>query len=284
MLSSAFSAVAVTLLPFVAGCSDDDPVVVDVVAPFAPDGVFSITGDRSVEIRWNENLEADLAGYAVFRSTAFDGAYNHLNDVAVDAFCADDPYRLCYTDTNLNNGTTWFYAVTAFDLVGNESELSYENVFDTPRPAGTGLVLNDLAGQDSTMSGYDFSSKSGAAQLWSAATTDIYFGASAGVNYIWAAPQVDIQDFGWTFDMNDLNFSPDVGWAPSGRVEAIFEHGYFVRVVDGSGVHFAKVRVTAVSSPVQPNPDLRSMTVDWAYQEDENNPQLAPGVKAGASN
>jgi len=282
MLSSACSAVAVTFLPFVAGCSDDDPVVVDAAAPFAPDGVFSITGNRSVQIRWNENFEGDLAGYGMWRSLTFEGPYQHITDVAVDAFCADDPYRLCHTDANLNNGDTWYYAVTAFDETGNESELSYEDVNDTPRPAGVGLVLNDFAGADSSLSGYYLSSESGPAQYWKAAGTDIYFGASDGVNYIWAASAVGIQDFGWTFDMDDLDFSPDVGWAPSRRVEAIFEHGYFVRIDTGGSINYAKIRVTAVTSPTMPEDD-RQVTIDWAYQTDIGNGQLVPGFDGAAS-
>jgi hypothetical protein len=282
MLSSAFSVAAVALLPFVAGCSDDDPVeVVDTQAPFPPDGVFSITGDGYVTICWNENLESDLAAYWVYAcdptTQACDtpqGRYDFVAEVPAS--------ETCYDDFDVNNGDTWFYAVAAVDESGNDSELSYELVFDTPRPAGTNLELYDFMGQSNSQSGYDFSSVSGAAQAWDDASTDIYFGATDGVNYITAAAGVDIQDFGWTFDMDDLNFAPDKGYSPSGRVEAIEEHGYFVRITGGQGTHYAKFRVTFVTNP-NLGVDSRRVTVDWAYQTATDNPELAPGVKGGAS-
>ena len=273
LLSSAVSAVAVALLPFVAGCSDDDPVTVeDIQAPFPPDGVFSVTGDGLVSVYWNDNWEEDLAGYAVYRCdpTAYacdtpQAPYDYLGEVPAS--------QTWYDDTNLNNGETWFYAVAAFDVAGNVSDLSYELVFDTPRPAGVDVALVDCLGQNSGMGGFDFSSRS--ILLCSDMSKDIYFEASGGVNHIVAAPGVDIQDFGWTFSLDDLDWAPaEKGWAPSGRVEAIPEHGYFVRIISGT-TNYAKIRVTGVTGG--------SITLDWAYQTDPGNPELAPGAEGGAS-
>ena len=41
-----------------------------------------------------------------------------------------------YVDDDVRNGSTYFYAVSAYDYDGNESELSPEQVYDTPRPSG----------------------------------------------------------------------------------------------------------------------------------------------------
>ncbi len=260
------------LLPFVAGCGDEDPVrVVDDQAPFPPDGVFSVTGDGVVHLYWNRSPEPDLAGYAVYRGSVPEGPYFHLDDVSADA--------TSYDDTSVANGETVYYAVTAFDRAGNESDLSAELVFDTPRPAGTDLILFDFVGQNSGLSGYDFSSVSGAAQAWNAATTDIYFGASGGINELVATAGVDIQDYGWTASLDDVDWAPSAGWAPSGRAEAITGHAYVLRIVDGPGeTHYAKVRVTAVTS-ASLSPDARKVTIDWAYQIDPGNPELSPGTR-----
>jgi hypothetical protein len=255
-MSGAVSAtVAVMLiLPFVAGCDDEDPVVVD-APPFPPDGVFSITGDGVVSLFWNPNQESDLAGYSIWRGNEdVSGPYFFLADVNANT--------TSYNDTDVVNGEFWYYAVTAFDVAGNESELSRETVFDTPRPEGFGLVLVDL-GQDPSHAGYDFSSLSNSSQAASLGTTDIYFENSGGVNYVVAAsPLVDIQDYG-VIALVGVDWAPETGWAPSKRAEAIVGHSYIVKIVDGQGdFNMAKFEVTNVTSD--------NIQMNWAYQAVDN--------------
>lgn len=260
-LSGAASTVAAVMLmlPFVAGCDDENPVAVD-APPFPPDGVFSVTGDGVVTLFWNPNQEPDLAGYSVWRGNQDpDGPYFHLADVGSNT--------TSYDDFDVVNGETWFYAVVAVDAAGHESNLSRETVFDTPRPEGFGLVLVDL-GQDPSHAGYDFSSLSNSSQAASLGTTDIYFENLSGVNYVVAAdPLVDIQDYG-VIDLVAVDWAPDTGWAPSKRAEAIVGHSYIVRVTDGQGdFNMAKFEVKVVTSD--------NLTLDWAYQAVDNNPELA---------
>lgn len=266
-LSGAVAAVAAVMLPFVAGCEDDNPVVVADDPPFPPDGVFSITGDGVVSIYWNANWEKDLAGYVVYRSTDNPGPYFELDRVPAD--------QTWYDDTDVINGETWFYAVTAVDRANQESELSEETVFDTPRPEGFNLVLVEPElGQDLSMAGYDFSSLSGTPQSGLASTTDIYFEWVGGVKYLRTTTGVDIQDYG-LIDLEFVDWAPDTGWSPSGQAEAIVGHSYIVRILDGQGdFNMAKVHVKTFG--------LNNVTLDWAYQAVENNPELtivAGGVR-----
>jgi hypothetical protein len=257
-LSGAVAAVAALTLPFVAGCEDEGPVVVD-TPPFPPDGVFSVTGDGVVSIYWNQNWESDLAMYRVYRSTADPGPYFKLDDVPAS--------QTFFDDTSVSNGETWFYAVTALDQAGNESELSLESVFDTPRPEGFDLVLVEL-GQDPSHAGYDFSSLSGQSVPWDGSTTDIYFESTVSGNYIRARSGVDIQDYG-VIDLVSVDWAPDTGWAPSGSVEAIVDHSYIVRIVNGQGdSNWAKFFVR--------NFGAGTVTLDWAYQAVPNNHELTP--------
>lgn len=258
-LSGAAVAVAAVMLPLVAGCNED-PVAVD-DPPFPPNGVFSVTGDGVVSIYWNPNQEKDLAGYRVYRGKSDPGPYYRLADVSKS--------QTYYDDTDVVNGDTWFYAVTAIDRAGHESDLSRDLVFDTPRPEGFGLVLVDL-GQDPSHAGYDFSSLSGVSQAATLSTTDIYFDSAGGVNNLVCADdvKVDIQDYG-LIDLVGVDWAPETGWAPSHRAEAIVGHSYIVRVRNSQGdFNMAKVHVNEVSAT--------SITMDWAYQADQNNPELAP--------
>jgi hypothetical protein len=262
------AAVAVMLiLPLVAGCDDEDPVVVD-TPPFPPDGVFSVTGDGVVSIFWNENQEPDLAGYQIWRGNeAPEGPYFHLASVS--------PNTTSYDDTDVVNGEFWFYAVLAVDAAGNESELSRETVFDTPRPEGFGLVLVDL-GQDPSHAGYDFSSLSNSSQAASMTSTDIYYESVGGVNYVVAAdPLVDIQDYG-VIPLIGVDWAPEDGWAPSKRAEAIDGHSYIVRIVGNSGdFNMAKFEVVGVTNT--------NLTLDWAYQEVPNELELSRVAPLGGA-
>jgi hypothetical protein len=260
ILSGIVVAVAALTLPLVAGCSSDNPVVAADNPPFPPDGVFSVTGDHLITIYWNQNQEPDLAGYRVYRGNVdLSGPYYPLADVSKGT--------TSYDDSSVQNGETWFYAVAAFDKAGHESDLSREDVFDTPRPEGFNLVLVEL-GQDQLHAGYDFSSLSNLPQDATAGTTDIYFENQGGVKYIVSAdPGVDIQDYG-LIDLIAVDWAPvNDGWAPSKKAEAIVGHSYIVRVLDGQGdFNVAKFIVKNVTNT--------TITMDWAYQAVANNPEL----------
>src|SRR5438094_308007 len=89
--------------------------------------------------------------------------------------CRDRPSSV---DT-AQNGVTYWYAVSAYDLAGNESDLSVENVHDTARPAGTGLVLHAVSDEPGQFAGYDFSAFQ--RKLSTDAATDIFFAVIGGV-------------------------------------------------------------------------------------------------------
>jgi hypothetical protein len=279
-------ALAILILPLVAGCSDDCSECPDPAGtyapPYPPDGVFSITGDTLVTVCWNQKTEPNIVTYGIYVNDTELGEYEWIADVdAVDA-CVGG--LCCFDDTDVNNGDTWFYAVTAIDDRGFESEdLSYETVFDTPRPEGFGLVLNSFLGQNGGLSGYDFSNLSNRAQPFSDTTTDIYFGTmldtltDKNVGWIFTTAGVDIQDYG----LQDIDWAPDKGWPnPNmGRVQAIAEHNYVIRIRNSpSGVNFAKIYLSSVGDD--------QVTLDWAYQPvltDPGNRELAPGSEGGGA-
>ena len=246
------------------GCSEDtqQPVIVD-VPPSAPDGVFSVTGDGQVEVCWNPNPESDIAGYDIYWNDEATGFYEYVASVGAN--------ETCYIDTDVTNGVTYFYAVLAVDGAGQESDLSYETIFDTPRPAGTNLVLLDYLGQNGSLSGYDFSSLSGTPQDWMLSSTDVYFGAPNSVPTLFTSGAgVDIQDYGY-IDLDFVDWAPTAGWSNQGQVELIQGHSYIIRVIDGGGLfNMAKVHCVDASAA--------SVTLDWAYQIDPDNPELAPGI------
>ncbi|MEJ2721930.1 MAG: hypothetical protein P8181_12450, partial [bacterium] len=155
-----------------------------------------------------------------------------------------------------------------------ESVFGTNYVFDTPRPAGSDLVLHDYTGQSQGLSGYDFSEFR--RQAWNVSTTDVYFGSPDGVATLFGkgleiGAGVDVQDYGF-IDLEFVDWAPDIyeGWSPSKRVELIPGHSYVIQIEDGDFYQYAKVYVNSVES------DL--VILDWAYQQSEGNPELAPGA------
>jgi hypothetical protein len=238
------------------GCRDEDSHYVDRTPPRAPEGVFSVTGDEQVDIYWLDNCESDLAGYRIYWNDEPSGYFQYMATTS-NAF---------YTDTDVTNGETYFYAVSAFDRSGNESELSEEDVFDTPRPEGFNLTLYDYDGPSSSLSGYDFDMYE--RQYYDLALTDIYYGYVGGehIMYAWNPvpewPTTDIQDAGYR-DLEELGWAPGGGWADNFQVNLIEGHSYFVWTRTDN---YAKFHVRQVEPAY--------VVIDWAYQTAEGNQEL----------
>jgi hypothetical protein len=99
----------------------------DVFPPAVPSGlqaVFSGTGQQPfIDLIWAPAVEADLAGYNVYRREAT-GELVKLNSELVKA--------PAFRDMNVTSGKTYFYSVSAVDLRGNESMRSQETSESVP--------------------------------------------------------------------------------------------------------------------------------------------------------
>ncbi|MBN1766119.1 MAG: carbohydrate binding domain-containing protein [Sedimentisphaerales bacterium] len=114
----------------------------DTTPPANPTGLTATAGEVDVSLDWNNNSEPDLDGYNVYRSTTSGSGYIQLNGPLLSS--SD------YIDTNVLNGVTYYYVVTAVDNSTNESGYSNEDdatpVNSTPPAAPTGLTASDIIG------------------------------------------------------------------------------------------------------------------------------------------
>jgi hypothetical protein len=236
-----------------AGCHDTTAPR-DHTPPAAPRGVYSVTGDTQVWLHWLANTERDVVSYRIYESQCDAGPgcpYSFVGSTRGTTFEIN----------GLTNGVTRYFAVSALDRAGNESDLSYETVFDTPRPEGFDLPIASAA-VDLDHSGYDFSRYS--VLPFDDAETDIYYDTS-GSSWLLVAPftDTDIQDMGPTQSFDDVDFAPVGGWSPTGTVEVIPGHAYVVWTYDN---HYAKLRVVSANAS--------RIVVDWGYQVDPGNREL----------
>lgn len=226
------------------GCdiTDTDRHYFDNREPAPPTGLFTETGDNSVDIYWDENREDDVAGYNVYYSYSYDGKYTMIGSTQGTHF----------TDFDASNGETYYYAVAAYDYNGNESELSHDVAYDTPRPEGFDAQIYDYRRFPNT-SGYDFSTFT--VGPYDDDYADFFFDNDNGSFYLVVWDDSDIQDMGATRDIYDISEAPLDGWSPTKDEAAIPGHTYVIRTWDN---HYAKVRLSVVTN--------NKIIFDWAYQ------------------
>lgn len=84
----------------------------DEFPPAPPSGLRVFTGVNTIELVWDRNIEADFAFYQVWRAVG-DGAMEPAGDKRT---------LPSFSDTALESGKRYRYAVTSIDTTGNESK------------------------------------------------------------------------------------------------------------------------------------------------------------------
>ena len=100
--------------------------------PPAPTGLSATAGSTQVLLSWNAS--SGVASYNVKRATVSGGPYTTI---------ASEVTMTNYNDTGLNNGTTYYYVVSAVNSFGegaNSSEVGATPTAGSPPPAPTGLT------------------------------------------------------------------------------------------------------------------------------------------------
>jgi hypothetical protein len=75
----------------------------------------------SAALSWEPNPEGDLAGYKIYYGT---GSLAYTNTIVLGM--TSTPSTPTYTVTNLEEGKTYYFALTAYDTSGYESSFSEE--------------------------------------------------------------------------------------------------------------------------------------------------------------
>lgn len=258
---------ALATLAFI-GCDQSDDVVYiyeEDDPPPVPQGVYSVTGDEEVLIRWLpiDDINRDFATYVIYRSD---------HDPDTGYWEIGRTTNLYFVDYEVINGHTYYYAVSSLDMDGNLSALSYETVMDTPRPQGSGEVMFDFEYLPN-FSGWDFSAATNLHYLHTDCDLFLEYYPGDDVFYLNVGNiYVDIQDMGYTADFDEIGYAPPDGWSQNGWCEVILFHTYVIWTDD---FHYAKIRVTDIGDD--------QIIFEWAYQVAEDNRELKPKVERDSS-
>ena len=101
----------------------------DTTPPSAPSGLSATSGDAELSLSWNSTGASDLDGYRLYRAESSISSAEGMKPVSGSAPISETSL----TDSEVTNGTTYYYRVTAVDESGNESSMSSE-VKGTPFP------------------------------------------------------------------------------------------------------------------------------------------------------
>lgn len=259
MKSKLFPILVVLGVLVLVGCDDDNCIFNPV--PAAPQGVYSITGDGAVYLFWNGPYEGDIVEYIIWRSFEPKHNYTEVGRREAEPNEKLDLIYYDYVDRNdVQNGATYYYAVSSVDRAGQVSELSAEEVFDTPRPEGRVILF--VADIEPGFSGYHFADSSRV----DSSLADVFVDRFDGVLYLNAGNDyTHLQDMGYTDSLDEINYAPEYGWSQVGWVVITPGHMYVIWTDDG---HFAKMRAESIN--------FYYVTFDWAYQTAPDNPELAP--------
>lgn len=100
--------------------TNDWVLLLNAVSNAAPTGLSATSGSRMAVLQWNSVLGA--TNYLVKRGVNPGGPYTNFNSLGAAS----------YTDTNLVNGTTYYYVVSAFSAAGESPKSGEVSVVPTP--------------------------------------------------------------------------------------------------------------------------------------------------------
>jgi hypothetical protein len=90
--------------------------LVDTFPPAEPKGLNAVSADSAINLIWEANTEADLAGYYVLRG---------LSAAQLEPITETPIAEASFLDSAVQRGVRYVYAVVAVDKAGNQSEASH---------------------------------------------------------------------------------------------------------------------------------------------------------------
>ena len=169
--------------------------IVDITKPATPTGfgvtsISSIT-ENSVTLKWNRNTESDLDHYSIY--------YDITSGSTGNVLTAHDADASSFTVSSLAASTRYYFAISASDIAGNESDKSKELIIDTLPDTLPPNAPAKISGYLSDLHSITITIDNGNAQMADFKGNILFYGATSGN----LDQQVDLGD-GFTYTLTDL--------------------------------------------------------------------------------
>lgn len=237
----------------------------------APLELTSISLNGAVQLSWSSNAydasHGDFESYRVY-SSAFDASRGICSaQWALEGTTVSDAFLA----SNLTNGATRCFAVSAVNAEGLESEWSDARQ-DTPRFDARSMLVYATAVRSDSSAFLFFdaaANKLGVVGASSRSDADVLVQRNAD-GTLWLAPAragVTLAMYASTpvADLTSVDRAPTAGFA-SLALQAIPAYAYVFRLEKPDGAHYAALRVVYVATD--------HVVFDWSYQSGIGNPEL----------
>ena len=222
-------------------------------APPAPTGLGATAGDGLIELTWEEATDGSLAGYNVYRSTS---SFSDISDA--NKLNGSPVGDTAYADTDVENGTEYFYRVTAVgDQDGRESDPSGQ-ASASPESAGEPFITTwettsanesiTIPTENSSVD-YDFEID------WGDGTTEQITGEDPDPSNSYAEPGTYTVEISGTFPRIFLN-NPDSDDPNAEKLRSIEQWGS----IQWESMEAAFAGADFLVSNATDNPDLSTVT------------------------
>ena len=201
--------------------------------PSVPSGLQATAGNAQVSLSWTAS--AGATSYSVKRSTTNGGPYTQIAT----------PTSTSYIDTNLTNGTTYYYVLAAVNSAGSSANSS--QVSATPSaPAGTQVqvIVDPLTDRHPIKPDvYGGAYPNTASDITDSGTTVVRWGGNATSTYNWQL-HTDNADNDWYFedfdyteigDADSAQFVQDVKTAGANPLMTMVMLPWVAKSAEGSG-------------------------------------------------
>jgi len=246
---------------FVTGCNNStEPKV----KPVPPRNVYTVTGNKKVNVYWDHVDKGNINYYKVYVST---------NNNKFSFIGTSKGFSYLDNASDVKNGEKYYYAVVAVSYNGTESELSKENAYSTPRPQGLNESINNFI-QFPATSGFSLLSYKPVHFLVGKKADFFYeYDTKTGKYFMNVWMDTDIADMGGTKNIHDIKVAPKSGWSiktvtindtlKAKYVEIAVGKTYVIHTHDN---FYGKIRIN----------DLRKERVffDWAFMDSKGNMEL----------
>lgn len=252
----------------------------------APASLSSISLDSAIYLDWADNAFLnDPTDFAVYR--VYSTSYNLDQGLCGTNWSVEGTtVSHVFLAAQLTNGVPRCFATSAISLEGVESAWS-PLWQDTPRPDARNVLVwgfgvnTPQSGfrfwSDANGNGYGDAGELGLVQDGNRTDIDFWVYVQPSDSTLWLVPEftgdsLQLYQNSPVADLTSIDFAPAAGYTRN-MIQAVPGYGYVFERVENGQIHYAALRVTAVSR--------QYVIFDWSVQTDPGNPELVVPQRPG---
>lgn len=246
----------------------------------APASISSISLDSAIFLDWADNAFLNDVDHVFSNYRVYSTSYNLDQGLCGTTWAVEGTtVSHVFLAAQLANGVPRCFATSAISVEGLESDWS-PLWQDTPRPDARNVLVwgygvnTPQSGfrfwSDANANGYGDAGELGLVQDGNRTDIDFWVFVQPSDSTLWLVPEfigdsIQLYQNSPVADLTSIDFAPATGYTRN-MIQAVPGYGYVFERVENGQIHYAALRVTAVSR--------QYVIFDWSVQTDPGNPEL----------